>query len=212
MRSGADLSPPGLSLLIAEFIDKLGLGAPTVIGNDSGGAISQMLVERRPDAVGRLALTNCDIDDNFPPFPFNAMPPLSRVPGGTLSLVAPLRLRPVRGLLYGWLSDKPIADSLLRSWIEPSVSDRRIRADLTATLRAARKDDLVRATARLADFDRPTRFLWGPADRFFPISDAQETAAIMPDATVVPIEGAKTFVALDQPARLAEEIASLVTA
>ncbi len=181
-----------------------------MIGNDSGGALSQMLVERRPDAVGRLVLTNCDIDDNFPPFPFNLMPPMARIPGGTRALVGPLRIRALRRLIYGWLAQNPIPDELVESWLSPSIEDREIRANLTATLAAARKQDLIRATASLAGFERPALFAWAPADRFFPITDAREAAAAMPDARVVEIEGSKTFVALDQPQRLADAIRGFI--
>jgi pimeloyl-ACP methyl ester carboxylesterase len=210
MRSEADLSPPALSLLIAEFIDKLGLQAVTVVGNDSGGAISQMLVERRSDAVGRLVLTNCDIDDNFPPFPFNAMPPLARVPGGTAAIVVPLRLRALRRLIYGWLAQNPIPDDLVKSWLVPSWTNRRVRQNLTATLTAVQKQDLVSASANLRSFEGPVLFAWGSSDRFFPITDARRLAATMPDARVVEISDAKTFVALDQPQRLAEAIGAFI--
>src|SRR3954470_11289461 len=59
MSAGADLSPAGLAAIVAELIERLELEDVTVVGNDSGGAVSQILVTTRPQAsVGRLVLTN----------------------------------------------------------------------------------------------------------------------------------------------------------
>ena len=49
----------------------------TIVGNDSGGAMSQVLVTRHPERIGRLVLTNCDTHENFPPGIFKAMPPIA---------------------------------------------------------------------------------------------------------------------------------------
>src|SRR5581483_10842379 len=44
MKPDADLSPRGVARLLAEFIDELGLSDVTAVGNDTGGAICQLLV------------------------------------------------------------------------------------------------------------------------------------------------------------------------
>ena len=64
----------------------------TIVGNDSGGAMSQVLVTRNPERIGRLVLTNCDTHENFPPGIFKAMPPIARLPGGMAVLSAPFRI------------------------------------------------------------------------------------------------------------------------
>ena len=68
--------------LIASFLEALDLEDVTIVGNDSGGAMSQVLVTRHPERIGRLVLTNCDTHENFPPGIFKAMPPLAKLPGG----------------------------------------------------------------------------------------------------------------------------------
>src|SRR5437879_11644367 len=40
---GADLSPPSLARLIADFIAKLDLERVTLVGNDTGGALCQLV-------------------------------------------------------------------------------------------------------------------------------------------------------------------------
>ena len=82
MNPDADLSPPGIAATIASFLEALDLEDVTIVGNDSGGAMSQVLVTRHPERIGRLVLTNCDTHENFPPGIFKAMPPLAKLPGG----------------------------------------------------------------------------------------------------------------------------------
>ncbi len=49
---------------------------------------------------------------------------------------------------------------------------------------------------------------WAPEDPFFKYDLARRLLATFRDATLVEFRGARTFVSLDQPARLAEEIAT----
>src|SRR5215212_7364497 len=78
----ADLTPYGVAATIAAFLEELDLTDVTIVGNDSGGAMSQVLVSRHPERIGRLVLTNCDTHENFPPGPFKALIPLAKMPGG----------------------------------------------------------------------------------------------------------------------------------
>jgi len=45
---GADLSPPGLAALIAAFLERLDLDDVSIVANDTGGAITQILMTRHP--------------------------------------------------------------------------------------------------------------------------------------------------------------------
>ena len=54
MKSGADLSPPGLARLIAELLERLALQDVTLVGNDTGGGLCQLVVASHPDRLGRL--------------------------------------------------------------------------------------------------------------------------------------------------------------
>src|SRR5687767_10119987 len=62
MHEAADLTPEGVASLVAEFIDALGLEDVTLVGNDSGGAICQLVVARHNEEgrITRLVLTTCD--------------------------------------------------------------------------------------------------------------------------------------------------------
>jgi pimeloyl-ACP methyl ester carboxylesterase len=67
MNPVADLTPPGLARLIAELLERLQLNDVTLVGNDTGGALCQLVVVSHPERLGRLVLTNCDAFESFPP-------------------------------------------------------------------------------------------------------------------------------------------------
>ena len=76
MNRDADLTTPGLALLVADFLAALSLDQVTLVGNDTGGAICQLLVTEHPEHIGRLVLTPCDAFEHFFPPAFR---PLRRV-------------------------------------------------------------------------------------------------------------------------------------
>jgi pimeloyl-ACP methyl ester carboxylesterase len=212
MNADADLSPPGFANLIADFLEALDLSGVTIVGNDSGGAMSQVLATRRPERIGRLVLTNCDTHDNFPPSIFKAMPPLAKLPGGMTVLGLPFRIGAIRRAAFAPFAKTKIPAELIDSWMEPGQSDAGVRRDTAKLTAGMNKRYTLEAAEKLADFDRPTLFAWAPEDRFFKLSYAQRLAETIPDATIETISDAKTFVPLDQPARLAELIGAFVGA
>jgi pimeloyl-ACP methyl ester carboxylesterase len=206
MNPDADLSPPGIAALITAFLDALELDRVTVVGNDTGGAMSQIFTAAHPDRVERLILTNCDMLDVFPPFPFNFMPPLARVPGGMTVMAAPFRIGAVRRATYGSLVKHPISPELADSWLEPMRADPQVKRDAAKLTAGVNKRHTLEAAERLRSFERPVRFIWAPEDRFFKLAKAEELAAMLPDARIEQVDDAKTFVPLDQPERVAELI------
>jgi pimeloyl-ACP methyl ester carboxylesterase len=63
----------------------------------------------------------------------------------------------------------------------------------------------------LRQFERPVLVVWGRRDRLFKPSMARRLVATLPQARLVEVEDATTFVSLDQPARLADEIAGFAS-
>ncbi len=207
MNPDADLSPYGVAATIASFLEQLDLSDVTIVGNDSGGAISQVLVSRHPERIGRLVLTNCDMYENFPPGIFKAMPPLAALPGGMTVLSAPFRIGALARAAFRPFAKTPIPPELVASWMQPSLHDPGVRRDAKKFTVGMNKRYTLEAAQRLRGSDLPILLAWAPGDRFFPISYAQRFASEMKDARIVEIPGAKTFVALDQPAQLADLIA-----
>jgi pimeloyl-ACP methyl ester carboxylesterase len=210
MNPDADLSPAGIAALIADFLEALELEDVTIVGNDSGGAMSQVLVTRHPERVGRLVLTNCDTHDNFPPGIFKAMPPLAKLPGGMTVLSAPFRIGALARTAFKPFARTPIPPDLVASWMRPSLSDPGVKRDATKVTAGMNKRYTLEAAERLSESELPLLLTWAPGDKFFPISYAERLEKETPNARLVRIPDASTFVALDQPARLAEEIGTFV--
>jgi pimeloyl-ACP methyl ester carboxylesterase len=49
----ADLSPPGVANLVADFLDALDFRNAILVANDTGGAITKLLMVQRPQRIGR---------------------------------------------------------------------------------------------------------------------------------------------------------------
>lgn len=207
MKPDADLSPPGIAALIAEFLEKLDLEDVTIVGNDSGGAMSQILVTRHPQRIGRLVLTNCDTHENFPPGIFKTMPPLAKLPGGMTALSAPFRIKAVARRAFKPFTREPIPPALIDSWMRPGLENKAIRHDLRKVTVGLNKRYTLEAAERLRGSQLPILLTWAPGDKLFPISYAEQLASEVGNARIVPITDANTFVPLDQPKRVAEEIA-----
>jgi pimeloyl-ACP methyl ester carboxylesterase len=212
MNEDADLSPPGIADLLVEFMEALGLKGATLVGNDSGGAISQILATKHPDRVGRLVLTNCDTYDNFPPKLFSYLILAAKVPGALGMLSQSLRFRPLRRspIAFGVLTKSRLDSELLEDWVRPGIDDPEIRRDTRRFLNGASPEQTLEAARGLESFSAPTLFAWAPEDRWFPIAHAERLGASMPNARVVRIPDSKTFVSIDQPERLASAIAAFM--
>jgi pimeloyl-ACP methyl ester carboxylesterase len=205
MDRDADLSPPGLADLVAEFLEALDLRDATLVGNDTGGAISQLVVARHPERVGRLVLVSCDAFEVFPPRLFGYLKLTARTPGGTFLAAQSLRSRLIRRLpiTYGWVAHTPLDRAAGDSYVRPLVRHRGTRRDANKVLRGMDARHTLAASERFRDFDRPVLVVWGGDDRVFPRSLGERLAYVFPRARMQVVAGARTFVAEDRPAQLA---------
>lgn len=210
LSADADVSPRGVATLIEEFLDALGLSDVTLVGNDTGGALCQFLIDRSPDRIGRLVLTNCDAFDQFPPAPFGLLVVAGRRAWRLKALLAPMRIRALRQAILGPLVTNPLDPELTRRWVTPGLADAGVRRDAARFMAQIRKDDLLDVSTRLARFAKPVRLVWGAADRFFPLAFAERLRDAFADATLVTVADGRTFLPIDDPVRVADEIASLV--
>nr|WP_281254407.1 alpha/beta hydrolase [Mycobacterium rhizamassiliense] len=210
MDGDADLSPTGLARMIAELIQRLQLREVALVGNDTGGALCQILCANHPELVDRLVLTNCDAFERFPPTAFRPVYRVGpRIPGSMVAVDRVLRSRVLRraALAAVPVTMRPLPDDLLASWFAP-LGDRGVRADLRSVLQGISPEYTLAAAERLKTFDRPALIAWGTRDRFFPVGDAERLARALPRARLEMIDNARTFVQIDQPQRLADLIAA----
>ena len=75
MRPDADLTPPGHGDASSPTSSTRSSSSDvTLVGNDTGGAICQLVATRHPERLGRLVLTPCDAYENFLPPAFRSLP------------------------------------------------------------------------------------------------------------------------------------------
>ncbi|MBA2327878.1 MAG: alpha/beta hydrolase [Actinobacteria bacterium] len=205
MDRDADLSPPGLADLVGGFLDALDLHDVTLVGNDTGGAISQLVVARHPERVARLVLVSCDAFEVFPPRLFAYLKLTARMPGGVFLAAQSLRWRLLRRLpiTYGWLTHAPLDREAGDSYVRPLARHRDIRRDAKKVVRGLHPRHMLAAAERFGAFDRPALVVWGEDDRVFPRSLGERLAYALPRARLKIVAGARTLVSEDRPAQLA---------
>jgi pimeloyl-ACP methyl ester carboxylesterase len=212
MPKDADLRPPALANLIADAVEALDLSGVTVVGNDTGGALTQIAAVRRPERIGAIALTSCDAFDNFPPRFFRVVLAPARIPGAIPIAFGGLHLRPLRRLpfAYGWLTNEPIEPDADDSYVLPVLTVKEIRRDLRRVLGGLDPAETLDAAAKLTGWDKPALIAWSEKDRFFPPAHAERLARLIPGARLEWIEGARTFSPEDRPERLAAVLAAFL--
>ena len=210
MRAGADLSLPGIAKLVAEFLDRLGLDDVTLVGNDTGGAVVQLLAADAAPRVSKVVLASCDAFDNFPPgLTGKTLALTGKLPPVLFGLVMQqMRLRPLRRLpvAFGWLTRR--GDAATVRWIKPVLTQPDVRRETARMLRAlfADKHLLLRAADSLPAFDRPALVVWAAGDRVMPPEHGRRLAGLLADARLLEIPDSYTLIPLDQPTQLAKAI------
>ncbi len=208
MAPDADLTPRGIARLLIAFLEALDLRDVTLVGNDTGGALCQFLIDTDHSRVARLVLTNCDAFDKFPPAPFNLLVKVARKPALLRAAMASVKPTAVRHSVLGFgpLVTKPLDPALTRRWITPVLSNADVRRDTAKLARGIDPRELLDVSTRLERFAKPVTLAWGTADRFFKIDFAERLARTFPNAQLVRIEGGRTFVPLDEPEQVADQL------
>jgi pimeloyl-ACP methyl ester carboxylesterase len=207
-----DLSLPAIARLVEEFLDRLDLHDVTLVGNDTGGALVQLVLAGKAERVGRAVLVSCEAFDNVPPGLTGKVLVLS----GRLSprlfgaFMQQLRLRAVRRLpiAFGWLTKR--GDAVTAGWIRPVLTSSATRRDTVRMLRAIDGRAVAEASAALPSFHRPALVVWAAEDRVMPPEHGRRLADLLPDSRLVEIADSYTLVPLDQPGSLAGAVRDFV--
>jgi pimeloyl-ACP methyl ester carboxylesterase len=207
-----DLSLPAIARLVEEFLDRLDLHDVTLVGNDTGGALVQLVLAGKAERVGRAVLVSCEAFDNVPPGLTGKVLVLSgKLPPRLFgAFMQQLRLRAVRRLpiAFGWLTKR--GDAVTARWVRPVLTSPAIRRDTVRMLRAIDGRAVAEATAALPSFHRPALVVWAAEDRVMPPDHGRRLADLLPDSRLVEIADSYTLVPLDQPASLAGAIRDFV--
>jgi pimeloyl-ACP methyl ester carboxylesterase len=208
MNSDADLTPPALARTIVELIDNLGLERPILVGNDTGGALTQLVMAEQPDKLGPVVLTSCDAFEHFFPPLFRYLSVTARMPGAAFMLAQTMRIKPAQRMpiAFGWLTRERQPPEIMESYLRPVMGSSAVRRDLTKFLRNVNRKYTLAAAEKLPNFEQPVLLAWGDDGRVFPIEDAKRLAEVLPNAQLEIVRDSRAFVPEDQP----EELARLV--
>jgi pimeloyl-ACP methyl ester carboxylesterase len=214
LHSDADLSPLGVAQLVADFLEALDLHEVTLIGNDTGGAICQLVIAHHPERISRLVLTNCDaFEDFFPPLvsPFHFGPLLLGVQFANF-MAWVLHARSARRLFVATLAHHRPEQEEFDALFYPLLHLPFARRDMTRFLQAVSNRYTLEAARTFSSFHHPVLLVWGKDDPFFSSRLAHRLQQAFPDAQLQFLRNSRAFVQLDQPEAFAQQIMEFVHA
>lgn len=206
MDPGADLSPPGQARLLVDLLDALGLDRVTIVANDAGGAVTQLLAATHPGRVDRLVLTSCDNHRAFPPRYLKPLRLISPVPFAGPLVVRAFGIPAVRDAFLRSVAHTPLPQEIRESYFEPAQRSPGVRADLVRFFNGIHPRQTLDAARALRAFPRPALVVWGADDLWFGRRGGRRLARAIPDARFEVLPRARTFV----PEDAGPELAALV--
>ena len=211
---GADRSATSLARLLLDCLELLDVDDATVLANDTAGGLFLLsLAADHPalERVGRLVLTNCESYDHFPPAALRRAAALCRTLPWLARAGIRLQARSAAGRrkTIAKVSALGLDDERIESFFRPA-RDPRVAGDLVAAMAGFHPQLLLDAAAVLPSFDRPVLLIWGDSCGFFPLDHARRLASDFPDATLLTVPGAKTWVPVDSAATVAGAVADFV--
>jgi pimeloyl-ACP methyl ester carboxylesterase len=207
---GVDHSPAALARVVAALIEKLDLRDVTLVGNDTGGAICQLVIANHRERIGRLVLTNCDAFEVFPPKKLAALYAAARVPALWWAFAQLGRLPGFRKRFAATVSHAAPDPGTLEMLMLRFATKAEVREDLRLTIRAIHPSVTLEAAKTFASFDRDVLVLWGTDDIFFPVALGRRLADAFPNARLQLVKNAMLFVGIDAPHETATAIAAFV--
>jgi pimeloyl-ACP methyl ester carboxylesterase len=190
--TGAMPSIVGQGAIIADFIEKLGLDRPLLVGHSLGGAISLAVGLDRPHLVRALALI-APLTQPLEKVP-ESFRGLARIPAGARLAFAQVLGTPLSRLtsaktLEGIFAPEDVPEDFVTRG-GGALSVRPIAIAAAAADLAGANDDVTVMAGRYAGIDVPTRILFGRQDAILdPAWNGHRTAAVIPDAKIDTIEG-----------------------
>ena len=182
---------------IYAFLDELGIDKIDLVGNDTGGAIAQMFAVRYKHMLRTLTLTNCDVNENFPPDAFKDTIELARR-GELAPVIAVIATnmdaaRSEAGLGLGYQWPERISEDVVRAFLG-RFADPEAARELERRIGSVAEVGLMAIEEELKAFDVPTLVVWGTGDHFFDVEWAYWLRDNVPGVTeVVEIPEGKLF-------------------
>src|ERR1700681_3995773 len=129
-----DVSVTANAKMLKELLDALHINQVDLVGNDSGGGISQIFAALYPERVRSLTLTNCDTHDNWPPEAFKPFVAMVGAGGlrGTLEAMLSNKAiyRSPEALGPAYESPEEVTDETIERYLRPLVATEQRTRDL----------------------------------------------------------------------------------
>jgi len=198
-----DMSPAALAEALADLCESLGLGQADLVGNDTGGAITQIFAARHPGKLRSLTLTNCECEGNFPPADF--APYVEQARQGTLAplmveLAANPETWPAHPMSMGCQYPDRVPQDAWRDYLTGTAGTIERARDCERLIASLDAADIEAAGGQLRTLKVPTLLVWGTADTNFAVKWAYHLRDLIPGAReVIEIDGAKLFFPEERP-------------
>lgn len=193
-----DVSVTANARMLKEFLDGLRIDQVDLVGNDSGGGISQIFAALYPERVRTLTLTDCDTHDNWPPEafkPFLAMAAKGGLPAKLEAMLADKSIyRSPAELGPAYEHPERLSDEDIETYLRPfTKTEHRVR-ELERFLAAFDNQHTLAIDDRLKAFNAPTLIVWGTDDVYFDLKWSHWLASNIPGTRHrVELQGARLF-------------------
>jgi pimeloyl-ACP methyl ester carboxylesterase len=193
-----DVSVTANATMLREVIDVLGIDKVDLVGNDSGGGIAQIFAALNPSRLRSLALTDCDVHDNWPPEafkPFLAMAAAGGLRGTLDAMLADKSIyRSPQALGPAYEHPERLTDDSIEKFLRPLVRTEQRTRDLQRFLAAFDNKHTLAVEAQLKTLKAPTLIVWGTDDVYFDVKWSRWLADTIPGARRrVEFKGARIF-------------------
>src|SRR6266508_1762510 len=193
-----DVSVTANARMLREVVDVLGIDKVDLVGNDSGGGIAQIFAALNPSRVRSLALTDCDVHDNWPPEPFKPFLEMAAAGGlsGTLdAMLADKNVyRSAQALGPAYEHPDRVTDETIETYLRPLVRTEQRTRDFQRFLAAFDSKHTVAVEAQLRKLKAPTLIAWGMDDVYWDGRWSHWRAKTIPGTRKrIELEGARIF-------------------
>src|SRR6201999_1700593 len=120
LRAGADRTIDGVAGMIAEVLNALDLQDVVLVGNDTGGVVTQLVAVHHPERLGALVLTSCDAFEHFPPPILKPVIMAAKSKTVFRTAIHAMRAPVARKRAFDCLAHSNI-DALVEGWVRPAV-------------------------------------------------------------------------------------------
>lgn len=183
--------------MVLATLDAMGVGEFDLVGNDSGGAVAQIIAASAPQRVRSLVLTNANVHTNWPPAALGPMQDLARQGRLDELLESHLEDAEIARTGLGQMAyENPdfITPELLHAYTDPLLVSPARRDAVNRFVSRQDHDVTVRLEPALRLFDKPTLVIWGTGDIFFGVEWAYWLRDTIPGVyEVVELDGAMLF-------------------